>query len=44
MCTEAGYFAIRKNKTKINETDLMKAIEKVKQEEDIDSDYIKMFG
>ena len=42
-CTEAGYFAIRKNKTKITEKDLLAAVEKVRQEEEFEEDY-NMFG
>ncbi len=45
VCTEAGYFAIRANRTKISEVDFKKAIEKVKNEEDAyGKDYIKMYG
>jgi proteasome regulatory subunit len=43
VCTEAGYFAIRENRTKITEEDLTKAIVKVKKEES-DGDYLKLFG
>ena len=44
VCTEAGYFAIRSNRTKIIEKDFLKAIIKVEQKEEEDKDYIKMFG
>ena len=45
VCMEAGYFAIRKNRTSINESDLLKGIDKVKQvEEDNSIDYKGMFG
>ncbi len=45
VCTEAGYFAIRADRTKISEVDFKKAIEKVKNEEDAyGKDYIKMYG
>ena len=45
VCTEAGYFAIRKDRTKITRNDLVKAIDKVMQEEQIEgSDYMNMFG
>ncbi|MBU0627833.1 MAG: proteasome-activating nucleotidase [Nanoarchaeota archaeon] len=45
VCTEAGYFAIRKNRTKITKEDLTKAIEKVKREEKAEgNDYLRMFG
>jgi proteasome regulatory subunit len=45
VCTEAGYFAIRNNRTKITSQDFTNAITKVKQEEQSHGkDYIKMFG
>ncbi|MFC1753836.1 AAA family ATPase, partial [Thermoproteota archaeon] len=45
VATEAGYFAIRKNRTRILSKDLMDAIKKVKQEEKREgSDYMRMFG
>jgi proteasome regulatory subunit len=45
VCTEAGYFAIRKNRTRVTHQDLIDAIEKVKQEEKIEGDdYLRMFG
>ncbi len=45
VCTEAGYFAIRKNKTKVIKDDLLKGIEKVKREEELEGkDYMGMFG
>lgn len=45
VCTEAGYFAIRANRSKIKENDLIKAVDKVKEEEDLEgSDYTNMFG
>ena len=44
-CTEAGYFAIRTNRTKILKDDFLKAIEKVKKEEELEGkDYMGMFG
>lgn len=44
-CTEAGYFAIRKDRTKIFEKDLLEAIEKVKDSElEEGKDYLNMFG
>ncbi len=43
IATEAGYFAIRDNRNKIKEEDFLKAIEKVKQEEE-DSSYKNVFG
>ena len=44
ICTEAGYFAIRENKTVISMKYLLDAIEKVKAAEENDGNYIKMFG
>ncbi|MFC1704826.1 AAA family ATPase, partial [Nanoarchaeota archaeon] len=45
VCTEAGYFAIRQNRTKILKEDFSKAIEKVKKEEKLEGeDYMHMFG
>ena len=45
VCTEAGYFAIRENRTKITKDDLLKAIDKVRRgEEEEGSDYMNMFG
>lgn len=44
-CTEAGYFAIRDNRTKILPKDFDNAIDKVKQEEMTEGgDYMRMFG
>ena len=40
--TEAGYFAIRENRTKVKEEDFYNAIEKVAEKEDIE--YKEMFG
>lgn len=45
ICTEAGYFAIRDNRTKIKETDFLSAVEKVKKKEkEGATDYRHMFG
>ncbi|MBU0667219.1 MAG: proteasome-activating nucleotidase [Nanoarchaeota archaeon] len=45
LCTEAGYFAIRKNKTIIEEDDFKKAVIKVKKKEEFfGNDYLRMFG
>ena len=44
-CTEAGYFAIRENRTSIIRRDFLRGIEKVKQEEEAEGgDYMRMFG
>lgn len=44
-CTEAGYFAIRENRTKVTFDDFTNAIAKVKQEEKLEGDdYMRMFG
>jgi len=45
VCTEAGYFAIRNNRTKVTGKDFVKAIKKVKEEEKLEGeDYMRMFG
>ncbi len=45
VCTEAGYFAIRENRTKVTRSDMLKAIDKVKMEEESQGqDYLNMFG
>ncbi|HDP74125.1 MAG TPA: AAA family ATPase [Candidatus Woesearchaeota archaeon] len=45
VCTEAGYFAIRAGKSSVTMKDFEKAIEKVKQSDEIESrDYQAMFG
>ena len=43
VCTEAGYFAIRKDRSKVKEFDFIEAINKVKSVED-ETDYLQMFG
>jgi proteasome regulatory subunit len=44
VCTEAGYFAIRDNRTKIRHKDFLKAVDKVTQKDQFNSDYVSMFG
>ena len=45
VCTEAGYFAIRKNKTTVTKQDFENAIEKVLSSEQLEGkDYTAMFG
>lgn len=45
VCTEAGYFAIRSERTSVTEGDFLKAISKVRQEENgPGKDYIGIFG
>jgi proteasome regulatory subunit len=45
VATEAGYFAIRDNRTKIKELDFVHAIHKVAAEVELEGgDYLKMFG
>ncbi|MBI2651852.1 AAA family ATPase [Candidatus Woesearchaeota archaeon] len=45
VCTEAGYFAIRADRTFVTKEDFLKAIDKVKQEEKAEGeDYMGMFG
>src|SRR3989344_4625958 len=45
VCTEAGYFAIRENRTFVTKKDFFGAIEKVKQEEKLEGkEYLESFG
>ncbi len=45
VCTEAGYFAIRKNMTMVTQKDLVDAVSKVKlAQEQEGNDYLRMFG
>jgi proteasome regulatory subunit len=44
VSTEAGYFAIRKNRTKVDQHDFLKAIEKVGKDSKADNSYLHMFG
>ncbi len=45
VATEAGYFAIRENRTSIIEKDFIDAVKKVRRkEEEEGDDYMKMFG
>ena len=44
VCTEAGYFAIRDNRTRVRESDFQSAIEKVHSGQDSNQDYRRMFG
>jgi len=45
VCTEAGYFAIRDDRTKVMRKDFLNGIDKVRQEEKIEGeDYMRMFG
>jgi len=45
VCTEAGYFAIRSNRTFVTKEDFLKAVDKVRQEEKLEGeDYLGMFG
>lgn len=45
ICTEAGYFAIRRNKTKVNRDDFLSGIDKIKEEKRMEGDEFKsMFG
>jgi len=43
VCTEAGYFAIRQNRSHVTQEDFLKAIEKVRMEEE-DDGYKRLFG
>jgi len=44
VCTEAGYFAIRDGRVKVLQGDFFKAVEKVKQDEELDRNAWSMFG
>ncbi len=44
VVTEAGYFAIRANRTVVKEADFFKAIAKVKRAEEESKEYAAMFG
>jgi proteasome regulatory subunit len=45
VCTEAGYFAIRGNRTRVSHNDFENAINKVREEEELEGqDYLRMFG
>jgi len=44
VCTEAGYFAIRENRTEVKQEDFVKAINKVKEIEEENKEYMKVFG
>jgi len=45
VVTEAGYFAIRENREIVSEDDFLKAIVKIRKEEDqYGKDYVNMFG
>ena len=45
VATEAGYFAIRENREVVSEDDFLKAIIKIRKEEDqYGKDYVSMFG
>ena len=43
VCTEAGYFAIREERVEVCTNDFLKAVEKVKQQEE-EAKYLEMFG
>jgi proteasome regulatory subunit len=44
VCTEAGYFAIRNNRTKVTHHDFLCAIDKIKKEEVDGDEFTRMFG
>lgn len=45
VCTEAGYFAIRNDRTYVTKEDFLKAINKVKEEEKLEGkEHMAMFG
>jgi len=44
LCTEAGYFAIRDNRTEVNQGDFLQAVAKVKVCEQESTEFMNMFG
>ncbi|MBI2651763.1 AAA family ATPase [Candidatus Woesearchaeota archaeon] len=44
VCTEAGYFAIRENRTQVTKNDMVMAIEKIRQDAEENQEYLEMFG
>ncbi|MBN2454293.1 AAA family ATPase [Candidatus Woesearchaeota archaeon] len=44
VCTEAGYFAIRAERTYVETADFLRAIEKVRRKEEEGKEYVTMFG
>ncbi len=45
VCTEAGYFAIREERTSVDTKDFMSAITKIKSKDEVEStEYVAMFG
>jgi proteasome regulatory subunit len=44
VCTEAGYFAIRQDRSFVKKEDFFSAVEKVKREEKEDGEFLKHFG
>ena len=45
MTTEAGYFAIRESRDVVSEDDFLKAIVKIRKDEDqYGKEYVSMFG
>ena len=44
VCTEAGYFAIRNNRTKVYFEDFLNAVNKVNNSSKQDQGYVGMFG
>jgi proteasome regulatory subunit len=44
VATEAGYFAIRERRTAVTHRDFLRAINKVREKESLDTAYLTMFG
>jgi proteasome regulatory subunit len=44
VCTEAGYFAIRENRTGVTQKDFSLAIDKIRKEETESTEFMDMFG
>ena len=45
ICTEAGYFAIRGKRTKVTQKDFLRAVEKIKNDKEVEGkEFKQMFG
>jgi proteasome regulatory subunit len=44
VVTEAGYFAIREKRSKLIHEDFIKAIEKIRKNDEVDNSFLTMFG
>ncbi|MDP7181807.1 MAG: AAA family ATPase [Candidatus Woesearchaeota archaeon] len=44
LCTEAGYYAIRRNRRSVQQLDFLDAVEKIVSKEHFSTDHLSMFG